>query len=195
MSKSELTEYETARIFSDENQIKAAAAIPIKLQAKEERFFDKMSHTKVGSLRKLEMLYSLMDELSISLSKFMPCKKGCAFCCHYKISISEIEVAYIEKHTKHRRLKKMTSWQDFHGHACPFLKENVCSIYAVRPFACRRHNALTKDAFWCNHEHSDRAFPLIRFTNVDRVFDLIRLEANASEHSDIRQFFGSRVGI
>lgn len=187
-------EYEVALKSANHNQQKVVASIPARLQAKEDRFLDQMRRAKVGPAKKLEMLYSLMEELSQAISPLTPCKKGCSSCCHYKVSISEIEVAYIEKNTKHRRLKTLAPKQDFHGQACPFLRSGSCSIYSSRPFVCRRHNALTPNAYWCHHERSDREFPLVGFTNVDQVFDEIRLETNAGEPYDIRQVFGGAAG-
>lgn len=194
MSNSEPIEYEAALEFAERNQQKVAATIPAKLQAKEDRFLGKMRRAKVGPLKRLEMLYSLMEELSQAIAPLTPCKKGCSACCHYKVSVSEVEVAYIQKHTKHRRLKTYAPKQDFHGQPCPFLHSGACSIYSSRPFVCRRHNALTPNAYWCHHERSDRTFPLLGFTNVDQAFDEIRLEANAGEPHDIRQVFGGSTG-
>jgi uncharacterized protein len=194
MSSSEPVNYEKARSWAEENRRKAVAAIPAKLQAREDRFLDQVSRAKVGPLKKLEMLYTMMDELSTALSTFTPCGKGCSFCCHYNVSVSEVEVAYIEKSTKHRRLRSMGPSEEFHGQPCPLLNENECSIYAARPFVCRRHHALTANAYWCHHERSNKTFPLIAFTSIDGAFDQIRAQTDAGEISDIRQIFGKEIG-
>lgn len=186
----ELITYEDARLLADENQHKIVAAIPVRLVDKEDHFLERILKAKAGPQKKLEILYSLMDELAEVMDPFTPCKKGCAACCHYGVSISTLEVAYIEKHTRHRRLKKGLESQDFHGEPCPFLTNDMCSIYAARPFVCRRHNALTPNSYWCHPERSDRPFPKIGFTNINLAFEVIRQEANAREPSDIRQYFG-----
>lgn len=192
-------EYQVALDFAEINQQKAISSIPEKLQNKEDRFAEKLRNSKVGSLKKLEMLYQLMGDLSKELMVHMPCNKGCSACCYYEVSISEIEVAYIEKHTKHHSLKKLLNKQNFHGQPCPFLKSGTCSIYEARPFVCRRHHAFTPNAYWCHHErsgnkkHGGNEFPLIKFTSVDQVFDDIRLETNPAQPMDIRQYFGERI--
>lgn len=191
MGAQEPIEYEVALESAERNQRKALALIPAKLQAREDRFFEQMRRAKIGPAKKLAMLYSLMEELSEAISPLTPCKNGCSLCCHYNVSVSEIEVAYIEKHTKHRRLKALGEKRDYHGEACPFLLDGSCSIYESRPFVCRRHSALTPNAYWCHHDRSSRYFPLVGFTRVNQVFEGIRLETNACEPSDIRQVFGA----
>lgn len=195
MSNSERIEYEEALRFAETNQRKAVAAIPAKLLAKEDRFIGQMRRAKAGPLKKLEMLYSLMGELSVAMSPFTPCNKGCSACCHYHVSVSEIEVDYIERHTRHRRSKILNQKQNFHGQSCPFLEGGACSIYAARPFVCRRHIALTPNAYWCHHERSNQTFPLISFTSIDGAFDEIQLATNAESPSDIRQYFGVGGGV
>lgn len=195
MTPSDPIEYETARAAAEANQQKAVTAIPAKLQAKEDQFAEKLRGTKVGPLKKLELLYALMNELSSSFSSCTPCTKGCSACCHYHVAISEIEVAYIEKHTKHRRRKTLLDNQDFHGQPCPFLQAGACSIYQARPFVCRRHHALTPNAYWCHHERSDRMFSRIDFTSVNQAFDDIRLETDPAAPYDIRQYFGAKFGV
>lgn len=191
MTPAEPIEYESARAAAEANQQNAVAAIPAKLQAKEDQFAEKLRGSKVGPLKKLELLYGLVDELSGAFSFCTPCTKGCSACCRYPVSISEVEVAYIEKHTKHRRRKALLAKQDFHGEPCPFLQAGACSIYQARPFFCRRHHALTPNAYWCQPERSnDRLFSRLDFTGVNQAFDDIRLETQSVSFLDIRQYFG-----
>jgi len=72
------------------------------------------------------------------------CTKGCFHCCiNHEIPITEIELAGIswfvsEKLTGNERktVKKQLLKYGKSG-PCPFLTETVCSIYPVRPLACR----------------------------------------------------------
>lgn len=190
MPNSEPIEYEVALNFAEKNQQKVLTAIPGRLEAKEEKLVEKLRKAKIGPLKKLEILYSLMADLSKAITPYMPCKKGCSACCYYNISVSEIEVAYIEKHTKHRSLKTLGTKKSFHGQPCPFLQNGSCSIYEARPFVCRRFNSLAQNSYWCHHDRSNKTFPMIVFTNVNQAFDEIRLETNPGEPNDIRQHFG-----
>lgn len=181
--------YTEAKDYADKNQIKAINLIPQKLVEKEDHFLDRVRNAKVGPYKKLLMLYDLMDQLSAAMSPAMPCKKGCSSCCHYNVSVSEIEVAYIEQASKTKRAKRLAPAKEFHGTPCTFLKNGACSIYSARPFVCRRHNALTQNAYWCHPDRSDLSFPLIGFTNIDGAFDHIRKESGSVEPKDIRQYF------
>ncbi|WP_075107898.1 YkgJ family cysteine cluster protein [Neptuniibacter marinus] len=131
-----------------------------------------------------------MNELYEYASRYTPCKKGCSDCCHYAVTVSEVEIAFIEKFTRVKRQKTFSSKADFHGTPCPFLKNGSCSIYDVRPFVCRRHVTLTSTNTWCNPNISNNeTFPLLRFTSLDEAFDDIRRESKSFEFYDIRQVF------
>lgn len=174
------------------NQQLIVAAMPRSLVAREDRFVEQLRKAAVSPLRKLEMLYELMDKLGGVMQKYTPCRKGCSACCHYPVSVSEIEVQYIEKHAKRRRNRYQVGHTDFWGRPCPFLSGGMCSIYNARPFVCRRHHALTPTAYWCQTERSkEQVFPLIRFTGIEGAFESIRRESGPLEFNDIRQVFGS----
>lgn len=181
--------YEEAHNFADHNRQALITALPRELLTKEERFLDQVTRAKTSPARKLEILFGFMEELSRQTSKFMACKKGCSACCYYKISISEMEIEYIERNTKHRRNKVLLQEGTYHGTPCPFLLNGSCSIYHARPFVCRRHHSLAPSAYWCHPDRSDRPFPMIGFTNIDGAFDHIRRLTNAGPPRDIRQVF------
>lgn len=184
--------YNEAYRAAEKNQNGILKALPIRLIKQENDFLEKIIGLKVAPLKKLEILYSFMSELSSFTSRFTPCQKGCSACCHYKVSVSLIEVEYIEKRTKYRRNKMVGPVGSFHGKPCPFLENGSCSIYEVRPFMCRRHHVLTPDASWCEPNISNnKSFPQLGFTNVDGAFGIIRLESNTKDLYDIRQLFGA----
>jgi Fe-S-cluster containining protein len=189
MTEDKPINYSDAHSLAEINQRRATQALPQKLAAKEDRFLQKIKQAKVGPLNKLEMLYEMMEELSAVTSKFTPCKKGCSSCCHYKVSISEIEIEYIEKSTRHRRNRHPGEIANFHCTPCPFLKNGSCSIYEARPFVCRRHHAFMPNAYWCHPDRSDQDFPFLSFTSINGAFDEIRLQTNAGKLYDIRQVF------
>ena len=184
-------EYQNAHSLAEQNQRCLGEALPKKMIAQEDQFLEKIQRIKVGPLKKLEMLYSFMDELSKFISRFTPCKKGCSACCYYKVSVSEVEIEYVEKRTQFRRSFNIAPARNFHGEPCPFLVNSSCSIYKARPFVCRKHHALTPDEYWCKPERSNNVlFPLVGFTNVDGAFEVIRRESKSGGPYDIRQFFG-----
>ncbi|EOZ4894389.1 YkgJ family cysteine cluster protein [Pseudomonas aeruginosa] len=129
----------------------------------------------------------LLGEIGAYVAPSTPCRKGCSSCCHFTVTVSEIEMQYIEAHTKYKRLKQALPAEDFHGQACPFLKSNSCSIYSVRPFVCRRHHSLAPSSEWCAPEKSFAAeFPQLKSSEVETAFDALRV---SSPVWDIRQVF------
>lgn len=167
-----------------------AASIPRQLEQKEAGLVDWFSRLKGNSLTKLRALYDFMAQLYGSIERFIPCKKGCTSCCHYPVTIREIEIQLIEREFGIKRNRTRGKSSNYHGVRCPFLRENRCSIYAYRPFVCRRHVALTKTSHWC---HPDRAnqinISLLKFSEIDRVFDLIIQETGSTQSVDIRDIF------
>jgi len=173
---------------------RVARSIPKHLEDKESQLYEWYSRLKGNSFTKLSALYDFMTQLYGSIDKFTPCTKGCSYCCHYPVTIREVEIQFIEQECGIKRLKSMNLASDRHQQmaACPFLKNGGCSIYAYRPFVCRRHVALTKTPHWC---HPDRAnqvsLTLLQFSEVDRVFDLIVRNTGELTSFDIRQVFGT----
>lgn len=91
----------------------------------------------------------------------LACKAGCSHCCHAQVKVLAPEVFQIA-----REIKKLTpesllaiterlthylqqqssqamQWQT--RPPCPFLQNNLCSIYAIRPAVCRRGHSLQLD--------------------------------------------------
>jgi Fe-S-cluster containining protein len=165
--------------------------LPTRLAQKEETLLEKFSKHRGNSFTKLQALYEFMDELYSFINQFTPCQKGCNYCCHYKVSVSELEVLYIENTTKVRRLKNTLPTSNFHGTPCPFLIGGTCSIYKSRPFVCRRLVSLCQTSTWCHPDRSNTAnFPLLNFSEVDKSFDRILQESGLVRMIDIRQIFG-----
>ena len=94
------------------------------------------------------------------------CRAGCAHCCHQTVGVTPPEVFAIYDHLRATRTAGRTGRrraahsrrrrQDArHGPAdrlspdlpCPFLVDERCSIYEVRPLSCRGTNSL--DAAAC----------------------------------------------
>lgn len=177
------------------NLDRLAKNIPSRLSQRENRFADKIKRSKTNPSKMLESLYSFMNELYRYVSEFTPCKKGCSDCCHYSVTVSEVEIGHIERYTKIKRRKEFLPKENFHGSPCPFLKEGNCSIYEARPFVCRRHivltNTNTNTNTWCNPKISnDETFPLLEFSSINDAFNHIREESESIELYDIRQIFG-----
>ena len=170
--------------------------IPLRIKRKEENLFNRLSNAKLKPIKKLASLYDAMNEIYGFAAKFTPCKKGCSKCCYYNVTVSEIEVQYIELNEGIKRDKVLGNKRDFHGERCPFLgKSGSCEIYNSRPFVCRRHVVVTEDSTWCETDKANKhTFPLLAFSEVDKSFDLIRVEAGCEKsQTDLRQLFNSKL--
>jgi len=133
-------------------------AIPPALSAKEDNAQDQLASENSSSRSKLRKIYNLMTEIVQVAEPYVACQKGCSSCCKMNVTLSEVEAKYIEaeKGIKAERLSgsRRHDQNQFIGIPCPFLKEDVCSIYDVRPFACRKHLSFDTSPYWCEPERS-----------------------------------------
>ncbi|MCI5178517.1 MAG: YkgJ family cysteine cluster protein [Candidatus Electrothrix sp. AX2] len=183
-----------AKMFAEKNFQQLIASLPKKLVEKEDNFLNLFKKIKVGPFKQLEVIYDFTGRLFSHVSPFIPCKENCAFCCYYRIEISEIEISYIEKRTRFRRNKTFELDKEDHGTPCPFLKRNMCSIYDVRPFSCRKHTTLTKDSYWCDPALSNQVkLPLLHFSKVEEAFMLLQGKSGLIKFYDIRQVFSGKM--
>lgn len=83
----------------------------------------------------------------------LACTKGCSHCCHMQVHAMAPEVfrivealrgwspdrlnALTDKLRQHADAVRLKSVQDHHA-PCPFLQDDLCSIYALRPAVCRK---------------------------------------------------------
>jgi Fe-S-cluster containining protein len=71
------------------------------------------------------------------------------------------------------------------GVPCPFLRGGECSVYAVRPLACRLHHVVEDDAAKCGPGKAQKPVSLEM-----KEFDAARAELFREEpFADIREFF------
>lgn len=111
---------------------------------------------QVHFYRRMDEVFSALPALDEELA----CKQGCSFCCHYHVYVTAPEALAISEHVRSlpaplqahltARLKanaEQAARLGLHNHiltniACAFLSpEGACSIYALRPSACRRHHS------------------------------------------------------
>lgn len=83
--------------------------------------------------------------------KNISCRKGCHFCCRMNVMLTEAEASLIGRHCQEQNIpipkryleeQLKYDWQEVSRSEvgwCTFLKQGECSIYAVRPLACRKY--------------------------------------------------------
>ena len=104
-------------------------------------------------LRHLFDMYALVDAsvrealaAAGESGKRSACAKGCTFCCHQPIPVTPLEVAGLQWYAREEMapdvlaaLRARPEQENPAGYAaCRFLFGGVCSLYMVRPVACRR---------------------------------------------------------
>ncbi len=88
--------------------------------------------------------------------KDIQCKSGCTACCFIDVEISRDEAKLIVDYCQENEIEIDKSYLVEQAKAgrktfsslsrCVFLKNNMCSIYPVRPIACRKHWVKTDPA-------------------------------------------------
>lgn len=105
------------------------------------------------------------------------CKRGCSACCHINVDITNDEAEILRKlphgrenlelhkklgHSPRSNLSKEQS-------ACPFLKDNECSIYDNRPFACRVYHVVSDPKFCDIRENAGGMVEVVVKASVDII--------------------------
>ncbi|WP_346319361.1 YkgJ family cysteine cluster protein [Chitinophaga sp. YIM B06452] len=110
-------------------------------------------------------IFRAMDELIRTSKSFkksvISCRRGCSFCCRILINISEIEATILADYCQENGIEISKNYLEEQMRLdekaflsskvsrCIFLKDHECSVYAVRPLACRRYY-VKSDPQLCN---------------------------------------------
>ena len=103
---------------------------------------------------RLGVAIRLVDAFDQAIQPLAACRRGCTHCCHIRVEMTALEAERLGEaigrrpNTRHRY---MPAEEGAYGYdtPCPFLAGGECSIYAHRPFACRKHHSLDVDAMFC----------------------------------------------
>lgn len=150
-----------------------------------------------GARSKSRKVIALMDAASRAMAPNTPCAKGCDACCHIPTAIFETEAKAIAAATgramavvQRRPLDEVPGLiAHFFRTPCPFLVEHACSIYEIRPAACRQHHTINPDASQCapGLEPSETSVSKLRSVMyIEGAFSYLHHQEVAG---DIREFF------
>jgi hypothetical protein len=144
---------------------------------------DKLS--KNSLLTHLNTQYSVIDSLLeafqhrvVSSGARIDCRRGCSWCCHQQVLVMPAEMLliadYIEKNfdketkeavlhravDKNEKVKELSAEKVLQSKIpCPLLSDGSCSVYPVRPMACRIYLSSNVDS--CLREFNDPEKPNI----------------------------------
>lgn len=170
------------------------ASIPQDLADREDLIGDEILRENSSVKSKLGKLYRLVEELGVAAKPFIACRKGCSDCCRMNVTISSMEaerlaqfsgksIRRIDHHIYH-------DLSQFAGVACPFLVENTCSVYEIRPYACRAHVSFDTTAYWCGPERSyEEGLGVVSFDGAKSAYLAVLAKVPDSRFADIRDFF------
>lgn len=132
-----------------------------------------------GAHRAIDRDLKLHLDVLVAKGSVVPCRKGCSACCFYPVDVQILDAWLIAAHVRRwpaaeqgalrRRLTHALSLAQradvdltcVHASpekrkryleariACPFLVADACSIYEVRPTACRTHVLVDRDPAEC----------------------------------------------
>lgn len=144
-------------------------------------------------------LVEISREIASRIAPLTPCGNGCSHCCKQPVAISSWEAARIVKFTGRKSVDPVgiTPGQEnnaelrlrYGGVPCPMLRNDRCTIYAVRPLACIGHHSLAGDPFMCDIAGNPGA-TVQGINDEEFVFIQMALFFNAGcKLADIREFF------
>jgi len=105
----------------------------------------------VGPLEFIKQFYELYDDAVSQDQTLVSCSKGCNFCCRVNVDALPAEALAIEEYCRRHKIdisKQYLKEQLKYGKRelatssvakCVFLKDGCCSVYPVRPIACRNY--------------------------------------------------------
>jgi Fe-S-cluster containining protein len=107
----------------------------------------------IGFISNLQRSVDQVVQAAIAQGEQFDCKPGCSHCCNVRVETSAPEIFQIVTELKKQSAESLEDLRQRlcqhvavvsgssvadHRASCPFLQENLCSIYAVRPAVCRK---------------------------------------------------------
>jgi hypothetical protein len=159
-----------------------------------------MRSTETAPL-KYDRLTALIDEAARLIAPATPCRKGCGNCCKIAVSISEEEAVRLAQHTGRAmrpqgkideelvtRLDRNA--EKYYGVRCPFLGEqDECTVYVVRPVACRAYHSLNDTAAECAVTPEMKDAGIIPTVNLHQALYATAFLGVNRSYGDIRDYF------
>lgn len=143
----------------------------------------------------MTIAYNGIDTINNFSGPSFPCKKGCSACCSYDVLITSFEAEYIMLKTS-RPINRNNNYSQNNNTTCPFLKDNLCSIYNYRPMICRMYHTLDSPEK-CDKQHrglinmygvKEAGYGNIIFKSIAEWIHATNTNSKG-QYKDIRNFF------
>lgn len=194
-----LTPEDAQRLAVAKNTARARAqlfvsSVPKALVAKDHRIANALASQGLTPEAKIVQIFQLIDEFSAAAAPYAACKSGCAGCCKNNVAITSIEAERLATYSG-RTAASLTkpiehAPAEFSGIPCPFLVDERCSVYEVRPFACRAHRSFDADSYWCQPERAlEGVLAQVKFAGAASAYVAVAKATSVGGFADIRDYF------
>lgn len=115
---------------------------------------------------KADGMMTVAEGISLTITPYTPCTKGCSHCCYMAVEVSAFEADMISRYLGRKKAtegqvvtvdniadakrEQDASVAKYTGVRCSLLgQDGKCTVYPVRPIACRTHHNLGVDETNC----------------------------------------------
>jgi Fe-S-cluster containining protein len=168
------------------------------------RLFNRAQRVPESALplpQKVALMDDIVHDFIKPFAAVAACRNGCSHCCHQSVLISKFEADRIANHSGRVPVRaRGIAGEDaidgyaivkrYSGKPCPFLSAGRCTVYAVRPYACKLHLNMGDDPSVCDTiTNPGKTVPML---NVDAfILSIVQMFVRADQRTfdDIRHFF------
>lgn len=140
-------------------------------------------------------LHEIRDGVTAIAAEVSACRDGCSQCCYQAVAVTSAEADKIGKHLgiepvdAPMMLDRDDSVAKYMAVPCPFLKKKRCSVYEVRPSACRTHFNVSSFPEVCDVVNfPNREVPTLDMRMLWMAEGVLALQSGYTL-ADIREFF------
>lgn len=158
---------------------------------------------------KAEGMIDLAEHICKTIIPYTPCTKGCSHCCYMAAAVSDYEADMIGRYLGRTKANAGVSIEqyadpkggdgaakvdEYTGVPCTLLDDNgKCSVYPVRPIACRTHHNIAYDETNCiiAGVEPGAGLPTTPAINIDEFLfhhAMVFVQGGA-KYADIREWF------
>ncbi len=132
--------------------------------------------------RAAEIAAKMLDQTTSKMSQVasVACQRGCSYCCHSATPVTAQEAFRIARYISSqagteagldaaRVAEQANDWSNLSTEelltkteACPLLSDHACSVYQVRPLACRQYFSTSAEGCRDAQEGRSEQFPFVK---------------------------------